>query len=332
MKFKPFYLLAIAAALTLVVGCGHKQRVQELLKDGADAQENEDYDQAIEDFSGVIKLDPKSEEAYLQRGNILAITGEFAKAIADLDEAIRLDPHKTFAYEIRGHAYFGNDQLEKAITDYNVVLKAEPENAGVLKMRGKAFYWRHDYPNALTDLTKALKFETNDAEIFDDRGDLFFREKNFDLALNDFNDALRIDPEDATGLFGRGYIYYKNNRFPEAAHDFEMVIRLKPKTVRAYNELAWLLATCPNAQARDGKKAVELATKACSLSKWKKYAYVDTLAAAYAEAGDFEQAVKYQKQAAAMDGIPEDNRTNVLNRIDLYRQHKPYRTSNGDYD
>lgn len=249
-----------------------------------------------------------------------------------MNEAIRLTPTNTYAYVIRGHAYFGNDQLEKAIRDYDTVLKAEPENAGVLKMRGKAFYWRHDYTNALTDLTKALKFETNDAEIFDDRGDVYYHQKQYDPALNDFNDAIRIDSEDATALFSRGFIFYKNKRCVEAVRDFATVVRLKPKAVRAYNELAWLLATCPDAQARDGKKAVAIATKACSLSKWKKYAYIDTLAAAYAEAGDFEQAVKYQKQAAGMVGIPEDNRTNVLNRVDLYLQHKPYRTSNGDYD
>ena len=105
---------------------------------------------------------------------------------------------------------------------------------------------------------------------------------------------------------------------------------MKPTAYAAMNLLAWLLATCPDDHMRDGKRAVELATKACELSKWKRYACVDTLAAAYAESRDFEQAVKYQKQAAAMDGIPEINRTNVLNRIELYLQHKPYRLNTPD--
>jgi hypothetical protein len=89
--------------------------------------------------------------------------------------------------------------------------------------------------------------------------------------------------------------------------------------------LAWLLATCPDNSIRNGKKAVKLATQACDMTKWTNYAYVDTLAAAYAETGDFDGALKYQKQAANMDGIPEDNRTNVQGRIELYLQHKPYR-------
>ena len=146
-----------------------------------------------------------------------------------------------------------------------------------------------------------------------------------DKALSDFNNAIRLNPEDWLGLFGRGRIYSQMDSFTNAIQDLEKVIKLKPKAFGAYNLLAWLLATCPDDQIRDGKRAVELALKACDLAKWKKYEYVDTLAAAYAETGDFEQAVKYQKQAASMDGVPESNRTNVQDRIELYLQNKPYR-------
>ena len=92
----------------------------------------------------------------------------------------------------------------------------------------------------------------------------------------------------------------------------------------ALNSLAWLRATCPETGTRDGKEAVKLAIKACELSNWTYWGYIDTLAAAYAEAGDFKDAVKYQKEALKMveksTGHPELQR-----RLALYEQKQPYR-------
>ena len=90
----------------------------------------------------------------------------------------------------------------------------------------------------------------------------------------------------------------------------------------SYNQLAWLLATCPEARYRDGRHAVELATKACELSEWQ-YNHVDTLAAAYAEAGDFEQAVRWQQMAIEM--ASDSGRDDYRSRLALYKSGKPYR-------
>jgi len=93
--------------------------------------------------------------------------------------------------------------------------------------------------------------------------------------------------------------------------------------------LALLRATCPVAELRDGTKAVELATKACELTNWKDSDYVDALAAAYAEAGDFDSAVKWQKEAINL--LPEhasaEARRDYESRLKLYQSSKPYRES-----
>jgi len=95
------------------------------------------------------------------------------------------------------------------------------------------------------------------------------------------------------------------------------------------NSLAWLQATCPIAEFRDGAKAVENATKACELTDWKNFSYVDALAASYAEVGDFDSAVKWQKNA--IDLLAEDTsvelRSAYESRLDLYQSGKPYRQS-----
>jgi hypothetical protein len=85
------------------------------------------------------------------------------------------------------------------------------------------------------------------------------------------------------------------------------------------------LATCPQDDIRDGKRAVALATKACELSKWKDANDIDTLAAAHAEAGSFSEAMKYQKKALEVGFEDKADAENARQRLLLYEREKPYR-------
>ena len=76
---------------------------------------------------------------------------------------------------------------------------------------------------------------------------------------------------------------------------------------------------------RNGKEALEKSLRACELSSWESADIVDTLAAAYAEVGDFDRATKYQMQAINMSGVYGPARKKMQERLELYRQHKPYR-------
>lgn len=105
-----------------------------------------------------------------------------------------------------------------------------------------------------------------------------------------------------------------------------MAIRHNTTDVEVHNGLVWLQATCPVAHYRDGKKAVESATRACELTKWQEHGCLDTLAASYAEAGDFDTAVKWQK--SALELLPKDDeqiRKDYHMRLELYQAKKPYR-------
>ncbi len=102
---------------------------------------------------------------------------------------------------------------------------------------------------------------------------------------------------------------------------FRSAIRLEPTFALAYNNAAWLRATCPQDPFRNGSEAVELATRACELTDWNEPNYLDTLAAAYAEAGDFDSAIKYQTKAAELS--PDD--ADLMQHLALYKDHKPYR-------
>ena len=132
-----------------------------------------------------------------------------------------------------------------------------------------------------------------------------------------------------------GKVYYNRaetnmsgSKFAEAISDYEAAVRVDPGYALAFNDLAWLRATCLAAEFRDGAKAVEQASKACELTNFKKARYVGTLAAAYAETGDFDSAVKQQKKA--IDLLTEKQeylRADFEERLKLYQSGKPYRQS-----
>jgi serine/threonine-protein kinase len=93
-----------------------------------------------------------------------------------------------------------------------------------------------------------------------------------------------------------------------------------PETLESMNNLAWLKATCPAPQVRNGIEALKYATKVCELTDWKDAIYLDTLAASYAEAGDFDSAVKWQRKAIEL--LPE-SRAGYESRLKRYQAGKP---------
>ena len=123
--------------------------------------------------------------------------------------------------------------------------------------------------------------------------------------------------------FRRGRAWSRKSEFRCAIQDYEVAIKLNPNEAIMYDCLAWILATCPSDELCDGTRAVELAIKACELTEWRRDAPIYTLAAAYAEAGNFEEAVKRQQHAINLldDGHPRW----YEEQLELYKNHKPYR-------
>jgi tetratricopeptide (TPR) repeat protein len=185
---------------------------------------------------------------------------------------------------------------------------------------------KKDYDAALADYTEALRLKPDHAGAFDNRA--YIREAKGDLqhALADLDEAVRISPKHSSFRLHRGGLLSRLKQFAHALADYSEAVDLDPGSSFAQNSLAWFLATCPDPKVRDGRRAVAAATRACELTQWKNTDLLDTLAAAHAEAGDFDAAVTWETKALGM--LAPDNkkdRENFRARIDLYRAMKPYR-------
>ncbi|HEV7405570.1 MAG TPA: SUMF1/EgtB/PvdO family nonheme iron enzyme [Chthoniobacteraceae bacterium] len=229
--------------------------------------------------------DPKDLGVYMYRGNAYAARSEFDEAINDFSEAIRIDPKFMGAYIVRGNAYQAQGRFDEAITDYNEAIRLDPMQKAAYFGRGVCHHRNHEY-------TKAIE---------------------------DYSELIWLDPKHAKAYHNRGLAHEKNGEFPLAKADFAKSIQLNPKGSVACNSLAWLLATCSSASVRDGAAAVEYARTACELTEWKDLENIDTLAAAYAEAGNFKEAIQWQSRI--LESKPTDD---AKARLALYISRRPY--------
>ena len=152
-------------------------------------------------------------------------------------------------------------------------------------------------------------------------------------ALGDYDDAVKLalkltrnshDPRLAEIYFNRGVTYDHHKAYARAVADYDRAIKMAPDTADVYNNLAWLLATCPDKSVRDGKRAVALAQKECERSKWHDAIPLDTLAAAYAESGAFSEAERWE-QTAILHCVDSKVKAECQQRARLYAQKKAYR-------
>ena len=167
-------------------------------------------------------------------------------------------------------------------------------------------------------------FEPNIPVAYNNRGNAYFVKRQYDQAIAQYDAAIRLRPDFTAAYYNRGLAHANTGHYDRAADDFGAAAHLTPNHARAHNSLAWLLATAPRTPVRNGARAIESAARAISLRDIAEYR--DTLAAAYAEAGRFADAVREQARAIKMarrEGF--DDLTGWRDRLRLYERGQPFR-------
>ena len=191
--------------------------------------------------------------------------------------------------------------------------------------RGNLYLNKGEFDRAVADYSQAIRLGHDHVDVFSNRAVAYENKGEFDRAIADYDQAIRRDPDNAPIFSNRGIAYQNKGDFDRAIADYSQAIQLDPDYVIAINGKAWLLATARDAGIRDSTDAVRLAREAVSLEN-NPY-YRDTLAAAYAEAEQFDDAVAEQLRAIDMLRATgdEDIVDDFQSRLDLYRHRKPYR-------
>jgi tetratricopeptide (TPR) repeat protein len=163
------------------------------------------------------------------------------------------------------------------------------------------------------------------ADAYNTRGMIRLGRGDLSPAIADFTEAIRLDPKLAVAYDNRGVAWGTQKEYVKSLADYNQAIRLDPKLVSAWNDRAWEEATAPEDRVRNGKQAVADARKALELAGTDDDpTFLTTLAAAYAEAGDFTNAVKWQGRAVQL--APSSGQsTEWQSRLELFRNRRAYR-------
>jgi tetratricopeptide (TPR) repeat protein len=160
------------------------------------------------------------------------------------------------------------------------------------------------------------------------RAQIFASQGRYDLAIQDCNEALRQYRGCVEAALLRAKINSHLGKYAEASKEFNHLVSLHPRSVtlaRALSDRAWFLATCPDPSFRNGQQALKDAKAACSIMVWKDEHMIDTLAAAYAETGDFESAMRYAQRALGVKNISAEDSKRIQRHLELFKQNKPIR-------
>ncbi|MEA3230683.1 MAG: tetratricopeptide repeat protein [Thermodesulfobacteriota bacterium] len=198
----------------------------------------------------------------------------------------------------QGIAFLKAQRFDEAINVFSRVIKADPGNAKAVYYRGMARYYRGDLDPAIADYTIALKKDPGIIDAYTSRGVAFFRKGDYQRAQK----------------------------------DLDLILKKNPDNANAINQKAWMLAVCPDPRYRDGKKALELSKRAINIKTTPNY--LDTLAAVYAENGQYQEAARVQRKVIAL--LTQEERLDrldiYLERLKKYEAGEPWREDNERID
>jgi protein O-mannosyl-transferase len=281
---------------------------------------------AIACYQEAIRLNPDFGDAYNNMGNALLQQGKLDQAIAAFQKASALIPQSLQTSVNLGNALFQKGDVDDAIACYQKVLQAEPDYVKAHINLGVALMQKGRIEAAVAECQKALQIEPDNVTACIDLGNALVQEGNVEGAIVQYQKALQIKPDNMEARYNLGNTLLKERKPAEAIAQFQQVLQIQPDSVGTQIKLAWLLATYPEESLRNGKEAMELARRANELTSGGNPVVLETLAAAYAEAGQFPDAVESARQALALAQTQSNTALagDLETQMKLYKEGRPF--------
>ncbi|MCH5376161.1 MAG: tetratricopeptide repeat protein [Planctomycetes bacterium] len=285
----------------------------------------EKYDEAAKQVEEAIRLKPDSSLAYTLRARLHLIKEDAKAALADLDQAVRLNPQDLTALMIRARVHLLQENIKAAKADVEQALLLNPGLLQAILIRSMIAADEGRMVDAIADIQLLLQDDPDNVAWQLQLAGYYIRDNRQSKAIDIFTRILADDENDIAARQARADTLLSIGKHREAIADFEILLKQAPEDDSVLNNFAWVLATSPDDDLRNGQRAVKLATKACEVTKYEKPHILSTLAAAYAETGDFETARKWSQKAVELGTKDDEVDQQLKNELESYKKNKPWR-------
>jgi tetratricopeptide (TPR) repeat protein len=284
------------------------------------------FEDAIAQYRESLRINPGNAAAHNNLANALFEQGRVDEAIAQYGEALQINPDIAQAHYNLGQALFGRGRTEEAIAHYRESLRINTANAGAHSALGDALFRQGQIDEAIAQYRGAIAINPADAQTQNNLGFALFKQGQIDQAIAEYRRALEIDPNDVQAHINLGNALLGQGDAAEALVHLQNALDLQPDNLALENKLAWILATAPQLTVRDGARAIDLATQASQASGGNDPLILRTLAAAYAQAGQYPNAVQTAQMALQLAQAQSNAAlTGALPReIKLYEAGRPF--------
>jgi len=284
-------------------------------------------ERATRHYLEAVRIKPEDPEPRSNLALALVTRGKYREAAEQLREAVRLVPSDTNAQERLAQVAAKERQLVEATAPYREALRNNPADAVARLTLGGILLDAGQVEEAVEHFAEACRVDRKNTEPHYLLGLALARSGSMEAAAREFEVTLKLDPNLAKAHCELGNLYRQSGRTSTALEHWRTAARLSPNQPELLNNLAWTLATDPKSEIRDGEEAVVFASEAVALSGTNNVGILDTLAAAYAEVGQFGEAVETGKQAhaLAMAQGKTDLAEQIGQRVALYSSNRAFR-------
>jgi tetratricopeptide (TPR) repeat protein len=295
---------------------------------GAALVQKNQLDDAITHCRKALALDPNDAQAHSNLAIALANQSKPEDALEHFEKAVELAPGDSRFQSNLGAALAQKGKIAEAIPHFRIALDSHPQDVQVLVNLAIALASTGKLDEAIPYLEKAAQLAPGDPGIQTNLGAALFERGRFDAAIPHLEQAVRASPANAEAHDHLGAAYAAQGRVEDGLQEWRKSIAIDPNYVPALFRLAQTLASHPNPKLRNGGEAVELAERAATLTRRQQPAVLDTLAAAYAEAGRFTEAIETARRALGIATQQNDRglAAGLNARIALYQAGTPFRT------
>lgn len=305
-----FSLILICSSIITNISCSGDNRSQEEIKyqkhynKGIEYYKDRKFDEAIKEFEQAININPKNADSYFELGRIYNFQKNYEESVKAYEKGLQIDPEGSyFVFFHLGLNYYNSKQFDKSLENLH---KAE---------------------KLITDEYSYTEYSVNFI-----LAKSYFLKKNYDKAIKYFKIVLELQPDYVHGYYLLSNCYINKRNHKDAINILENGLKQHPNSIEIITTLSWLLATSTFDNLRDGNRAFKLAERAVDFTDGKNHNHLDTLAAAYAELGQFDDAIKTEENAIKVLTDPtvtpsfdESTLMEYEKRLSYYNSKNPWR-------